>query len=161
MYRVVGHDGKTYGPVNAEQIRQWLAAGRLESRTAVLPDGATEWTYLGLLPEFAQDCGGTPPVIAPPTTAAARKTNGFATAGFVCGLISLTCCCGCPFNVLGLVFSIIALVQINGQTQKQEGWGLALTGLICSAVSLLLGLGLGLLQLALTPAHMNYHFGSI
>lgn len=160
MYRVIGHDGKTYGPASAEQIHQWIAAGRLESRTAVLPDGATEWTYLGLLPEFARDCGGTPPAITPPPPAA-RQTNGFATAGFICGLISLTCCCGCPFNILGLVFSIIALVQINGQARKQAGWGLALAGLICSAISILLGLGLGLLQLALTSANVNCHFGAI
>jgi len=159
MYKVIGHDGQTYGPVSAEQIREWLTAGRLESRTAVLPEGAAEWTYLGLLPEFARDCGGTPPIIAPPRTAG--RTNGFATAGFVCGLISLTCCCGFPFNILGLVFSIIALVQINGQTNKDEGWGLALAGLICSAVSLLLGLCLGILQLGLNPANLNWHVGSV
>lgn len=159
MYRVIGHDGQTYGPVSAETIRTWLAAGRLENRSAVLPVGATEWTYLGLLPEFARECGGTPPVIAPPP--AAKRTNGFATAGFICGLISLTCCCGCPFNLLGLTFSIIALAQINGQTNKDGGWGLALTGLICSAISLLLSLGLGILQAALTPAHASWHAGSM
>jgi hypothetical protein len=71
------------------------------------------------------------------------------------------CCCGCPFNVLGLVFSIIALVQINGQAQKQAGWGLALAGLICSAVSLLFNFGLGIFQLALPPSSLNWHCGSI
>jgi hypothetical protein len=155
MYKIIGSDGKTYGPVNAEKIREWLAAGRVENRTAVLPEGALEWTYLGLLPEFARECAGPPPVITPPTSA--KRTNGFATAGFICGLISLTCCCGCPFNILGLVFSIIALVQIGGQTNKDSGWGLALAGLICSGVSLLLNCGLGLLQLAATPAHLSWH----
>lgn len=164
MYRVIGNDGKTYGPASAETIRHWLAAGRLESRTPVLPDGAAEWTYLGLLPEFVRECCGNPPVInAPPAAATTGRTNGFATAGFICGLISLTCCCGCPFNLFGLVFSLIALVQINGQTRKDEGWGLALAGLICSAISLMLGLGLGALQLALTPgnAHVNWHVGAM
>jgi hypothetical protein len=160
MYKVVGHDGQTYGPVSAEIIRAWLAAGRLENRSAVLPEGATEWTYLGLLPEFARECGGTPPVIAPPRTA--KRTNGFATAGFICGLISLTCCCGCPFNLLGLIFSLVALAQINGQTNKDEGWGLALAGLICSGVSLLLSLGLGLLQFVMTPdCGARWHMGSM
>jgi hypothetical protein len=159
MYKVIGSDGKTYGPVNADKIREWLAAGRLESRSAVLPEGATEWTYLGLLPEFARESSGTPPVITVPKPV--NRNNGFAVAGFVCGLISLTCCCGCPFNILGLVFSIIALVQINGQTNKDSGWGYALAGLICSAVSLLLNCGLGLLQLATTPTHVNWHTGAI
>src|SRR5690349_829984 len=106
MYKVIGNDGKTYGPTDAEKIREWIAQGRLENRSPVLPAGASEWTYLGLLPEFSRECGGAPPIIAPPSRA--KKTNGFAVAGFVCGLLSLPvfcCCAGCPFNLLGLVFS--------------------------------------------------------
>jgi hypothetical protein len=34
-YKIIGTDGKTYGPASAEQIRQWLAQGRVDSRTAV------------------------------------------------------------------------------------------------------------------------------
>ena len=160
MYKIIGNDGKTYGPVNVEKIREWIAQGRVDSRTAVIADGG-EWTFLGLLPEFARELVGAPPIMSPPRIngISARNTNRFATAGFVCGLISLTCCCGCPFNVLGLVFSIIALMQINGQMQKQDGWGLALAGLICSAVSLLATFGLGILQLALHPANLSWHFG--
>ncbi len=162
MYKIIGNDGRTYGPATAAQIREWLAQKRVESRTPVLPEGASEWTYLGLLPEFTCECGGPPPVIAPPPPA--RRSNGFATAGFVCGLcglISCVCCCACPFNLLGLVFSLIALVQIGNQTNKDAGWGLALAGLICSAVGLLLSLGLGIFQLALTPANVSWHLGSI
>jgi len=161
MLKIIGNDGKVYGPVTVETLRGWMAQGRVDSRTAVLTEGATEWTFVGLLPEFARELSVTPPVItAPkPATPAGRGTNSFATAGFICGLISLTCCCGCPFNILGLVFSIIAMVQINQQAEKQEGWGLALAGLICSAVSLLLALGFGILQLALTPTHASWQIG--
>jgi hypothetical protein len=159
MYKIIGNDGKIYGPVSAEQIRAWISQGRVENRTPALPNGAVDWTFLGLLPEFAPDFSGPPPVIAPPKKPA--TTNGFATAGFVCGVISCVCCCGCPFSILGLVFSIIALAQINAQVEKQNGWGLALAGLICSAVSLLVGFGLGFLQLAFTPANLNWHVGPI
>lgn len=163
MYKIIGNDGRAYGPVAAEQIRAWIAQGRVDSRTAVLPAGAAEWTFIGLLPEFAPYFSGTPPVIAPPKPVAvsANGTNGFATAGLVCGILSCICCCGCPFNILGLVFSIIALVQINGQVPKQAGWGLALAGLICSAASLLFNFGLGIFQLALTPANVSWHCGAI
>jgi hypothetical protein len=164
MYKIVGNDGKVYGPVNADQLREWITQGRAENRTPVLPEGAAEWSIVGLLPEFARAGSRPPPVMAPPAIAplpAAGSTNGFATAGFICGLISLTCCCGCPFNLLGLTFSIVALVQINGQTQKQAGWGLALAGLICSAVSLLVSVGLGIFQCALTPGNFTWHCGSI
>jgi hypothetical protein len=163
MYQIIGNDGKTYGPVAAQQIREWIAQGRVENRTAALGDGATEWTLLGLLPEFAPFFSGSPPVISPPKICAlpARNTNGFAIAGLVCGIFSCVCCCGCPFNILGLIFSIIALVQINGQVQKQDGWGLALAGLICSAASLLFSFGVGIFHLALTPATVALHFGAI
>jgi Domain of unknown function (DUF4190)/GYF domain 2 len=163
MYKIIGNDGKTYGPISAEKIRDWIAQGRVDARTAVIADGAADWTFLGLLPEFAHELAGPPPVMTPPKIGALppTRTNNFATAGFVCGLISLMCCCGCPFNILGLIFSIIALVQINGQVQKQDGWGLALAGLICSAASLLATFGLGILQLALHPANLSWHFGAI
>ncbi len=160
MYKIIGNDGKNYGPTSAEEIRAWIAQGRVESRTPVLPVGATEWTILGLLPEFAPYFSGPPPIIAPPRKAA-TTSNGFATAGFVCGIISCLCCCGCPFNLLGLTFSIIALVQIHRQTEKQNGWGLALAGLICSAVSLLVTLGLGVIQLASNPATLGWRYGAI
>ena len=157
-YRIVGADGKTYGPVTLEQLRQWLAQGRADSRTPVFVDGAADWTFLGLLPELADAFGGPPPVVAPlkPVTATARGTNGFATAGLVCGLLSWTCCCCLPFSLLGTIFSILALVQISSQTEPQEGRALAIVGLVLSGSSLILGFGLGLLQLALHPGHVTW-----
>lgn len=163
MYKIIGNDGKTYGPITAGQIREWIIEGRVENRTSVLPTGATDWTFLGLLAEFAPHFSSPPPVITPPKIGAqpTQSTNGFATAGFVCGIISFICCCGCPFNVLGLIFSIIALAQINSQVQKQAGWDLAVAGLICSVVSLLISLGLGLFQFAISPTNLRWHVGAI
>jgi hypothetical protein len=159
-YRIIGQDGKTYGPAPAEKVREWIAQGRADSRTPIFLEGAADWTFIGLLPEFASNFSSTPPVIAPPKRASGDN-NGFATAGFICGLISCICCCGCPFNILGLVFSIVALIQINGQVEKQAGWGLALAGLICSASSLLVSFGLGFLQLATMPLHFPGQLGPI
>jgi hypothetical protein len=166
MYKIVGSDGKVYGPVNADKIREWIVQGRAESRTPILTEGAAEWRTIGQLAEFADERATIPPLAALPKNPAlpARGTNGFAITGFACGLASwlLCCCCwGIPFNLLGLIFSIIALVQINGQVQKQDGWGLALAGLILSASSLLLGFGFGLMQLMMEPTRVNFHWGSI
>ena len=70
MYKIIGQDGKEYGPVTAGQLRQWISENRVESRTPVFADGAKDWTFVGLLPEFA-NCfsGGVPPAIAPQTIA--------------------------------------------------------------------------------------------
>ncbi len=159
MYRIIGTDGKTYGPVGLEQIRQWLVQGRVDSRTPVLMDGASDWTVLGLLPELAGEFAGTPPRISAlrPAGTPARGTNSFATAGLVCGLLAWTCCCCVPFNLLGLVFSLIALVQISSQPEPQEGRTTAIIGLVLSATNLLFACGLGLFRLALSPATLHWH----
>jgi len=66
MYKIIGIDGQQYGPVSANQIRQWIAEGRIEHQTPVFVDGAKDWNFTGLLPEFASlFAGGTPPPIAP------------------------------------------------------------------------------------------------
>lgn len=145
-YKIIGQDGKEYGPITAEQLRRWIAENRVERQTPIFVDGAKDWTFVGLLPEFAAHfAGGTPPPIAPlkPGTSAAgqmAKTNSFATAGLVFGILSVTliCCCGgFPFNILGLIFSIIALVQISEHPELHEGRALAITGIILSAASFL------------------------
>ncbi len=159
MYRIIGTDGKTYGPVRLEQVRQWIVQGRADSRTPVFVEGASDWTFLGLLPELAENFAGPPPRIGAikPGPTSARGTNGFATAGLVCGLLAWTCCCCVPFNLFGLAFSIIALLQISSQPEPQEGRTLAIVGLVLSAANLLLSFGFGLLQLALNPASLNWH----
>ncbi len=158
-YKIVGVDGRQYGPVAAEQIRQWIAEGRVESRTPVFTDGAADWTFVGLLPEFAGLFpGSTPSTIVPPGQP--RRTNSLATAGLVCGILSWVCCCGFPFNLLGLVFSLIALSQINRHPEFNEGRGVAITGLILSIISLVFSLGMVLWSLVFNPPAFQWHFNT-
>jgi Domain of unknown function (DUF4190)/GYF domain 2 len=140
MYKIIGTDGRQYGPVSAGQIRQWIAEGRVDRRTPVFTDGAENWTFAGLLPEFAGFFpAGAPPAIAPPGWP--RRANSSATTGLVCGILSWVffCCCGgFPFNLLGLIFSLIGLSQTNRHPEIYEGRGTAIAGLILSILSLLL-----------------------
>jgi len=53
MYKIIGADRVEYGPVSAEQIRQWLAEGRADSQTKVRGEGSEEWKPLAEIPEFA------------------------------------------------------------------------------------------------------------
>ncbi len=146
MYKIIGADGRQYGPVSAAQIKQWIAEGRVESRTPVFTDGGVDWIFAGLLPEFASCFPGTvPPAVAPlkPGFAAGRLTvtNSFATTGMICGILAwvmFCCCCGFPFNFLGLVFSLIGLSQINRHPELYEGRAQAIAGLVLSISSLLL-----------------------
>jgi Domain of unknown function (DUF4190)/GYF domain 2 len=169
IYKIIGEDGREYGPATAEQIRQWVAEGRVEHRTPVFVDGAKDWNFVGLLPEFA-GCFAAPvttPNIAPPppsrgTTAAGRgaKTNSYALAGMIFGILSVTCCCcGFPFGILGLVFSLIGLSQINANPELHEGRAMAVTGLILSILSLLLGAGSMFFNLLTSQPHIAWNAG--
>jgi len=57
------------------------------------------------------------------TNATQKSTNGLAIAGFVCSFF---------FQILGLIFSIIGLVQIK--KTGENGKGLAIAGIIISSV---------------------------
>jgi len=68
MYKILGNDGNEYGPVSAEQVKQWIAESRVEKKTPVFPEGAPDWVFLESLPEFAAafaPSSGRPPVLAP------------------------------------------------------------------------------------------------
>jgi hypothetical protein len=57
----------------------------------------------------------------------------------ILGLFSiptLCCCYGIPFNILGLIFSIVGLSQISDNPQRYIGKGIAITGLVLSVISL-------------------------
>jgi hypothetical protein len=138
MYKIIGADGKEYGPVSGEQLRRWIAEGRVESRTPVFAHGATDWNFAGLLPEFA-NCFAPPPASRVPGHLC--QTNSSATTGLICGILAwvMFCCClGFPFNLFGLVFSLIGLSQINSHPERYEGRGQAIAGLVLSLSSLLL-----------------------
>lgn len=67
MYKIIGTDGKEYGPINASQIRQWVAENRANAQTLVQPEGSTGWNPLGGLPEFSDLFSSkTPPPLSAP-----------------------------------------------------------------------------------------------
>lgn len=78
MFTIIGADGKEYGPVTADKIREWIAAGRANAQTQVRREGDAAWAPLGSLPEFAGAFAATPPTaataFAPPPDAPAERT---------------------------------------------------------------------------------------
>mgnify|MGYP001179700107 CR=1 FL=1 len=60
MYKIIGADGNEYGPVNDEQIRQWIAEGRANEQTRVRVEDASDWQTLADRPEFAGALGAKP-----------------------------------------------------------------------------------------------------
>jgi hypothetical protein len=74
MYKIIGADQKEYGPVTGDQLRHWIAEGRVNTRTQVRAEGASEWQPLSAFPEFAEFFGAG-------AAAAASGPAPFAAAG--------------------------------------------------------------------------------
>jgi len=62
-----------------------------------------------------------------------KKTNSKAITGFVCGLVGMFCCF--PVGIIGLVFSIIALKEAQGD-EEGKSKGLAIAGIIIASISI-------------------------
>ena len=86
MYKIVGMDGQQYGPVNAEEIRRWIADKRANAQTLVQTEGSPEWKPLISFSEFASELKAVPPPIAPASSAAASRAAKKIPAG-ICGIL--------------------------------------------------------------------------
>ena len=135
MYKLLAADQKEYGPVSADQIRQWIAQGRANARTQLQAAGSTEWKPLAEFPEFADALRPGPSPAAgsqPPPP----KTSRLAITSLVLGSLGLLTC-GIT-SLVGLVVGIIALVRINNSHGQLGGKGMAVAGTSVSAALLLL-----------------------
>ena len=140
MYKIIGADGKQYGPVGLEQMRQWIAEGRVNAETRVQEGDATEWKTaadfleLGFAPAAGVPSVGSPPPPLPTGRPSAQQ-NGLAITSFVLGLLSLVC-----FGLLAGIPAIICGHMARGRARRSPaqygGAGFALAGLILGYVSL-------------------------
>ncbi len=145
MYRIIGKDGQTYGPVTPQQLRIWIAENRANSQTLAQLEGTAEWKPLSLFPEFAADLQGAPgsatappTITAPPSTSNPRASNklpagvcgillgalgvhkfilGYTGAGLIMLLVTvLTCGLAYPvMHIIGLVEGIIYLCKTDDE----------------------------------------------
>jgi hypothetical protein len=53
MYKIIGADQKEYGPITAEQARQWFREGRANAQTLVWSETSANWQPFSSFPEFA------------------------------------------------------------------------------------------------------------
>jgi len=75
MYKIIGGDGKEYGPVTTDQLKQWMADGRANAQTKVMPEGASDWKLLAEIPELAS----TLPAVTPRPASISPPGSVFAT----------------------------------------------------------------------------------
>jgi len=135
MYKLIGTDGRMYGPVTPEQLRHWITEGRANAQTLVQPAGNTDWKPLAEFPELLP-----PPLVNNPPlrVAVPPRTNGFAVTSLVLGLMGWMCCCGPVVWIPSIIFASMALSQISRAAGMQTGKGMAWAGLWLSIAGLAL-----------------------
>ncbi len=88
MFKIIGGNGTEYGPVTADQIRQWIAEGRASGQTLAQAEGAPGWKPISAFPEFAGSVAAAPQPFAPPVSDdAARARAASLLAGPFIGLL--------------------------------------------------------------------------
>jgi hypothetical protein len=102
VVQVIGGDGVEYGPVHAEQLRQWIAQGRVNARTQIRADGEAAWRPLQTFPELAVASGppsaGAPSPWTPPGAPVSRDVPNYLVQSI---LVTLFCCI--PFGIPAIV----------------------------------------------------------
>jgi hypothetical protein len=143
MYKIIGADQKEYGPVSAEQLRQWITEGRVNGQTKVQAADATEWKAMADCPEFADVLPKTPrplPTPGVPITPlpAQPRTSQMAVWSMVTGIGSLLCCC-LWFLVapVAIVLGAVALSQLKSHPEL-TGRGFALVGIVLGIVAIVI-----------------------
>ncbi|MDP6794664.1 MAG: CD225/dispanin family protein [Verrucomicrobiota bacterium] len=105
-YKIIGADSREYGPVDIDEIRDWIAEGRADADTLVCEVGGNQWIKLRDLPDVA---GSLPKV------ATARPTGTLQINYLVPAILCTLFCC-LPFGIAGILFA----VQANAKVQQGD-----------------------------------------
>ncbi len=161
MYKVIGVDGKEYGPISLEQLKQWIAQGRVNAQTRIQESSSVEWKTAVEFPELAalvtpapvqSGLASTPvgglPLPVPAGSPAGKK--GLAVTSLIFGILAIPTCflTGIPAIICGHV----AHARARRAPAEYTGGGMALAGLILGYASLAIIPILAIMAAMLLPA---------
>jgi hypothetical protein len=148
MYKILGGDGKEYGPVSADTLRQWIAEGRANAQTQVQVEGATTWVPLGSLPEFSAAAPAPAPVGAGIGMQAPAGNAAEMVSGPAIGLI-VTAILGGLMNIAGILMNVLGIglagAGMSGNQDMPPGFEMLSGGL--GIVSGIIGLAMAVVVL--------------
>ncbi len=145
MYKIIGVDGKEYGPASLDQIKEWIRQGRVNAHTLIQPSGSADWKAAGEIPEIQPLLGSAvpaatvpgpalPPAIGTPVPA---RQQGLAITSFVLGIISFAFCFGLLTGIPAIICGHAAKNRVRRSPEKYAGAGFAMAGLILGYLSVL------------------------
>jgi len=158
MYKIIGVDGKEYGPVSIDQLRKWIDEGRVNAGTRIIGPGATEWKPAAEYPEVKAFLIPSPPAVLPPTPSVPpvfqpapilpEPQKGLAITAFVLGILSVVCL-GLLTGIPAIICGHLAHSRARRSPSQYGGAGFAMAGFVLGYVSLVFTL---LIVTLLAPA---------
>jgi len=153
MYKIIGADGKEYGPVSADQMRQWLNEGRVNKETRVLAADSTDWKPLGEVPELVSVLPPLQSLTTPPGFAPQVEVPNYLVQA-----ILVTLCCCLPVGIPAIIYASqvktklaagdFAGAQASSKNAKLWCWigfGLGLVGTIAYVIIQFVLVGAGVM----------------
>jgi Domain of unknown function (DUF4190)/GYF domain 2 len=160
-FKIVGGDGKEYGPVDLATLQQWTREGRVARAMRAWDSRTGQWQpaeqIAELAPLFGVAPAVVPPPVMPPPPPVVPRTNALAVWSFALAMLS-PCGCGCG-SLPAVILGAIALAQIHAR--REGGRGLAVAGVILGVAGMVLALVWSLIWISLnghwTVRHHTMH----
>jgi len=148
MYKILGGDRKEYGPVTAEQVREWIAQRRANAQTMVQAEGG-EWKPLSAFAEFASSFYAPPPGSVPPFTTVVVDDNPMSSVvpyknpkaliAYYLAIFSLIPCLGLPLGITAFFLGLAGLKVVKTHPNahgKVHAWIGIILGGLCGLANL-------------------------
>lgn len=136
MYKVIGADGKEYGPIGLDQLKAWVSQGRVNAQSRVREEGGGEWITAWGIPELqtiftASSASAT--VAGGAQAPAVGQASGLAITSLILGILSLVCF-GFVTGIPAIICGHIAYSRARRSPQTYGGSGLAVAGFVLGYV---------------------------
>ncbi len=141
MYKIIGGDGKEYGPITIEVLTDWAKQGRVNPQTRVQAEGSADWKPAAEYPELQAIFAGVAAAAAPGpisagASAGAPQQSGLAITSLVLGILGLVCMLGPLTGIPAIICGHIAHNRTRRDPQQYGGGGMAIAGFVLGYVSL-------------------------
>ena len=116
MYKIIGVDRLEYGPVDADQINQWIREGRANEQTLVQEAGTNLWKPITEIPKFAAVLNARPkppPVTPQPAVPSRGTTIPIHVPNYLLWSILTTLLCCPPVGIPAIYYSLQVDKRVN------------------------------------------------
>ena len=120
-FMIVGGDGRNYGPVTTEEVRQWIADRRANAQTRAQREGASEWKTLAEHPEFAAQFGGWSGGAAVPSLRSVGQPASQPQAALASALVNAPAIFLIVVNAMTIVGALLGLSQAGVKPDMLDG----------------------------------------